>query len=789
MSECVYWNCGAGLVKKLSVVIDLLKGKTQASFVSECDIVKNKCLNVFSQKNFGLALANTVESHGKARIMCWFKNDVFERVSHLELPGNDIIVLRSLERNFLLVGCYRPFKLFPGETHKLNFDRLMANLKLITQTKLEVVLVGDLNINLLSNNVSYFRATLEAWADDNMLFQLVDTQTRQRMVAENLQTSLLDVVFTSMQCINVRLAFSHLSDHLQIFVSLPCTPQPHGKETIEFLDWTQYSAHAIRQLFSFHFRGINIYLKDTNLINNRITTAICQSLNVLLPKQRVTLRNSSQVLSPKIITLRNKKSKAFKMWTRIKTPDALAALKNASSALAKEVKKQKNVFIQSSLCKDTKTFWSTMNKFMGKNTTPSQDSFISGTNEIVDPVAIANLFCDHFNSKVMDLYITSACDNYVIPDLQSNFERDSFISESELVEAFKHLKPSKAQGFDELPSKVIKHLAPEIFQATLWLFNNVIESGKIPNAWKVSRIVPIHKKGDKKIVCNYRPISNISGLSKIFERCIIEKLRKIDPDVLFGPNQHAYKPGSSTTTACLTIQDYIASSLDNGRAVLFYSIDLTSAFDLIRPSILVKIMLDIGIDKNLIRVVLNFLTDRTGFVDFKGSNSNITKIPISCVQGSVLGPVLFNIYVNKLQTIVGKDTFCVSYADDSYVALSCLPNDTNTTINTLTEISHKHLDWLQSLGMICNASKSDFVAFGHHGPPLSMEIGGALIVSKSQIKILGVMFTSNLKWNTHANLIISKCNRMSYMLRYLRTFLNDVQHRRIIFSHFLSVVF
>jgi len=121
-----------------------------------------------------------------------------------------------------------PFKLFPGETHKSNFDRLMANLKLITQTKLEVVLVGDLNINLLSNNVSYFRATLEAWADDNMLFQLVDTQTRQRMVAENLQTSLLDVVFTSMQCINVRLAFSHLSDHLQIFVSLPCTPQPHG---------------------------------------------------------------------------------------------------------------------------------------------------------------------------------------------------------------------------------------------------------------------------------------------------------------------------------------------------------------------------------------------------------------------------------------------------------------------------------------------------------------------------------------------------------------------------------
>jgi len=134
----------------------------------------------------------------------------------------------------------------------------------------------------------------------------------------------------------------------------------------------------------------------------------------------------------------------------------------------------------------------------------------------------------------MDLYVTCACENFIIPDLSSNGDHNFFITEDELVDAFTHLKPSKAQGFDELPSKVIKHLAPVVLHPTLWLFNCIIETACIPAAWKVSRIVPVHKKGDKKNVANYRPISNISGLSKIFERCLITKLRKIDPDIFLG---------------------------------------------------------------------------------------------------------------------------------------------------------------------------------------------------------------------------------------------------------------
>jgi len=275
----------------------------------------------------------------------------------------------------------------------------------------------------------------------------------------------------------------------------------------------------------------------------------------------------------------------------------------------------------------------------------------------------------------------------------------------------------------------------------------------------------------------------------VFERCLILKLKRIDTDILFGQNQHEYRIGSSTSTACLTFQDYIATNLDEKKVVLMYSIDLTSAFDLLRPSILVKNLLQLNISKGLIRVILNFLSNRTGFVDFNGQNSYVSKIPIGCVQGSVLGPILFNVYVRELQKVVGENSLCVSYADDSYIAISSPINNINTSINELSIIASKHIEWLSKIGMICNAAKTEFIAFGYSGEPLFLPVGESMIESKENIKVLGTTFSSNLSWSPHVHQTLIKCNRLSYLLRYLASFLTIKQHRRILHSHFFSVLY
>ena len=193
---------------------------------------------------------------------------------------------------------------------------------------------------------------------------------------------------------------------------------------------------------------------------------------------------------------------------------------------------------------------------------------------------IADVFSSFFLDKVENL---SSLRNYVSGDLHIS-ESDEFelYSESEIGMAIDKLKRSKAQGFDEIPGNVIKDLKLELTRPLCWLFNSISESMHIPKSWKISRVVPILKKGNPKEVFNYRPMSNVSSLSKIFERCVLNKLTQtVGIERLFGTHQHRFSASRSTTTAALTLQDNISGKLDSNKVVLMYSADLSAAFDML----------------------------------------------------------------------------------------------------------------------------------------------------------------------------------------------------------------
>jgi len=228
--------------------------------------------------------------------------------------------------------------------------------------------------------------------------------------------------------------------------------------------------------------------------------------------------------------------------------------------------------------------------------------------------------------------------------------------------------------------------------------------------------------------------------------------------------------------------------LDSGKIVLLYSADLSSAFDLLRSNILVGKLIEIGVEHKLISLILNFLSDRFAYIDIDDHVSNLTRLDYGCVQGSVLGPILFNIYVSELGKLLlsTHQAFTVSYADDSYVMFSCAKNEINTGLNTLELISKTHLDFLNKLGMSVNKSKTEFVAFGYHGPPLSFSFGGAQLINKHSMKILGINFQSNMKWVSHTNKVAKKISSFTYALRVLRLYLTKKQHLQVINAHVLS---
>ena len=786
-NRVAYWNCCSGLVRKWDFINDyIIENDIDIFFVAEAELPSNRDHSLFSVPGYTLEVANTLTTRGRARLIS-LRKEVYQRVNDLECDFNDIICLRA--GNQFCVGVYRPFKCFSGETLTSNFERFIENLYLIggsLQNGERVTIIGDMNINL--DDQSQWSNRLISWSDDFVLDQLVHEITRSRMVANKLQTSTLDLVFTNLIELKVRIEFNDMSDHAILMTEQPeANELKHYKSKVNTLDWRRYSKSSIIKLFSSNFPGINKKYKTSDSINDLISNAILRSLNSLVPKVSITIRGNNSVSNPKICNLKNTKHRISKLWSKTRSSVYWLRLKDCSRALKREINKERRRILHAGINGSNQKFWNTTNRLIGRNIQNRIEIVRDGT--VIDgDESLAELFVEAFTNKIEFLQsqtsYTDTTPNFSIEDTPN------FSISPEMVERMiGDLRSGKMQGFDEIPSKVVKDLSKQLCVPLAWLFNTIIHTGVIPKAWKIATITPIHKKGDRKDLNNYRPVNNTSTLSKVFEKCILENLLlTYGTDKLFGKNQHGYCKGRSTVTAALSLQDFIACKMDKGDAVMLYSADLSSAFDLLRPGKLIEIMSEMGIDLSLQRVIYNFLSNRSALVQINGSSSTLRHIPVGCVQGSILGPALFNIYTSQLTSKINAD-FIVSYADDTYVAVSVPKSKIFNGLWKINLICETHFNWLASLGMVYNSKKTEFIIFGKKlrlPQYTQLMVKDTFVDNAQSITVLGIKFTSDLSSKSHALENIKSANSQLFALRYLNSKLSRNQFKQIIHAHYLN---
>ncbi len=313
----------------------------------------------------------------------------------------------------------------------------------------------------------------------------------------------------------------------------------------------------------------------------------------------------------------------------------------------------------------------------------------------------------------------------------------------------------------------------------------ITEKGRIPETWKLARLKPIPKTSEKTRVENFRPISNLSSVSKLFERCLLNRITSSGIDV-DGSNQHGFKPNLSTTTAAVELQSQIASALDRGKKCMIYSMDLSAAFDLIRPGIFITKALQTFPDRGIIHLVHDFITNRKAYVDTGQGVSSVFKFSAGCPQGSTLGPKVFNIYCNDLLQAVKDYGFLVTYADDSYVVVEA---DNKEELITKTKtVMKKHLEWLRSNGMVCNVSKTELMMMNEEST-VTIDIEDMQINSLPEMKVLGILFDKNLNWSSQVSKAIKRTNRMLFGLKKIRRFLDVPQCKQVVTSFYYSVLY
>ncbi len=243
--------------------------------------------------------------------------------------------------------------------------------------------------------------------------------------------------------------------------------------------------------------------------------------------------------------------------------------------------KERNRLIKNKLKNSSSlTFWNTVNNLLGKASKGQTKILENG--EYLSDDQTAQAFADFFETKVKKLIgLNPIADSPAI----AVYPGIAAFTREEIRKALESFKPKKSAGPDEIPLLILKSCYVALEGCVNHLFNQITTCGRIPKLWKVARIKPILKKGDSTKVENYRPISNLNSISKLFERCLLNRLSSLDTD---GPNQHGFLASHSTTTAAIEIQNKLAEYLDSNKMCMIYSVDLSAAFDLIRPGIFTK---------------------------------------------------------------------------------------------------------------------------------------------------------------------------------------------------------
>jgi len=353
------------------------------------------------------------------------------------------------------------------------------------------------------------------------------------------------------------------------------------------------------------------------------------------------------------------------------------------------------------------------------------------------------------------------------------------------------MKPKSSCGFDGISSKLLKFSIDALVEPLVIIINQTLLTGTFPDKLKIAKVNPIYKKDDNTQFNNYRPISLLPAISKIFERIIYNQTYDFFlKEKLFYKNQYGFRTEHSTELAALEIVDRLMNRMDNNQTPVNIYLDLSKAFDTIDHNILTNKLEYYGITDNSLKLFDSYLTNRKQYVEFEDTNSDMLDITTGVPQGSILGPLLFIIYINDMANVSKLFDFII-YADDT--TLSSVLNSFNSTLPIETNINtelEKINEWLKVNKLSLNVNKTKFMIFHtpqKRVPTLLLKIEGVVIEQVKEFNFLGLILNENLNWKSHTEKIANSVSKSIGIINKLKHFLpTDVKvtlYNSLILSH------
>lgn len=415
---------------------------------------------------------------------------------------------------------------------------------------------------------------------------------------------------------------------------------------------------------------------------------------------------------------------------------------------------------------DMKSFWKFCNNKRGVSGLPNEvclnDSVANSGQDIV------NLFADYFES------VYAMDDNQDLPlfidsDPSLNLGQIS-LSQIEVFNKIAKLNPRKGAGPDGIPPSFIINCNSNITPMLHFLFNKSLSEGLFPKIWKSSFITPIFKSGSRSDVKNYRPISILSTIPKLFESIVTPTIYNfVNPNLI--DEQYGFRQHRSTVSNLLSFQHFTLEKLGQGLQVNTIYTDFSKAFDSVNHNILVEKLKSFGIHGSLLRWLQSYLSQRTQNVKFKSYVSRDINVTSGVPQGSHLGPLLFLIFINDIKLSLTGCKFLL-FADDLKIFHPIKsPLDCEVLRRDLLALSN----WCQTNRLLLNISKCKVMSFSNSKNQISEPyfIDNVLLESVTSFKDLGVTFDNKLKFDKHVDRITNKSLQLLGFIRRMTTDFSD----------------
>lgn len=695
--------------------------------------------------------------------------------AHNGLKHNQIDELYADGNNFLWINLPQ-FSLDVGVVYKpgdTNHTKFLDSYSTQLEKRTKAIVFGDFNLDLLSttNQVSNYRGVILENG-----YTIMNKEDEGYCTRETSSTkTILDHVCLNINDKTFHLAVidSSMSDHKQIyFEAKKYKPSSNSKMQYEAIEYTKLykTMQEIRSNSQpIHYEHLDNLLKEciqkskivkTKILNlpqkDWINKDVIQGINTrndlfrqykMNPKDeniKINFTTNRNKLAEYIQTCKSEYyinafnqcvNKPLKMWNLINT---LSKNKMKNSCAPSKIKTELGIMTnEKSICEAFNLFFSSIGSKLAAQITASP-----GT-----PTSIFNNFSSLSNNN--QLSILEPC------------------TKNEVLKIINNLNSNTSAGIDGINTKSIKCLKDLIVDDIVICINYSLENGTFPDNLKVAKVSPIYKSGCKTDPGNYRPISVLPVVSKIYEKVIYNRLDSYLTSVNFlFDRQYGFRPKSNTLSATIDLVTKIKTSIDQKQLALGVFIDLKKAFDTVSHYILLQKLQAIGVTGNAHKIFASYLSSRSQIVKIGNSESSSQLITCGVPQGSILGPLLFLIYINSISDI-GLNGHLTLYADDT--CLFYFGTSIHDIIRSAQLDLHKLNVWFQSNLLTINISKTSYIIFATpqkkieiHQP---LNINGQILQKTTSEKYLGLILDSGLTWKPHIMSLKSKLQSLMGLLR------------------------